>query len=406
MATGQESAPPSAVATDRQPPSKVVLLLAALLPLALLMGLILVFALRGNDLVGTAPAPIEQLEIQRLTFDEGRITASVLNSGPDEVTISQALVNEAIWDFSIEPGPTLGRLERATVTFQYPWVEAEPVAVTLISATGLRFSHEVGVPTITPAPGAASFFTYAVLGVYAGVIPVFLGLLWYPFLRRIGRGWMSFFLSLTAGLLIFLGVDTVHEALETAGTVPGAFQGVSLVAAGIVLTFLAITVLNVSLGSRGGNEAGRRLTLAYTIALGIGLHNLGEGLAIGAAYVLGEVALGAFLVIGFTLHNITEGLGIVAPIARDRPGLKHLVILGVLAGGPTVIGTWIGGFIYSPVWATLFLAIGAGAIFQVVYELGRMLVRDMASPRLQLAHYAGLVVGIAIMYLTGLLVKF
>ena len=147
--------------------------------------------------------------------------------------------------------------------------------------------------------------------------------------------------------------------------------------------------------------------MAYRIALGIGLHNLGEGLAIGAAFASGSAALGTFLVIGFTLHNITEGIGIAAPIARERPRLWHFVGLAALAGLPAVLGVWIGGFAYNNLAAALFLALGAGAIAQVVYEVGRLIARQSredGSPALSGATFGGLAAGIAIMYATALLV--
>jgi zinc transporter ZupT len=148
-----------------------------------------------------------------------------------------------------------------------------------------------------------------------------------------------------------------------------------------------------------------RLVVAYMIAAGIGLHNLGEGLAIGSAYVLGEVALGAFLVIGFAIHNITEGLGIVAPVASGkRPRKIHFLLLGLLAGVPAIFGTWIGGFTYSDVWATLFFAIGSGAIFQVVYEIIKLMAKDSEEGLGSLTNFTGLVLGLLIMYVTGLFV--
>ena len=151
--------------------------------------------------------------------------------------------------------------------------------------------------------------------------------------------------------------------------------------------------------SRGGRSP---LYVATLIALGIGIHNLGEGLAIGTAYATGEIALGSFLVLGFLLHNTTEGLGIVAPLAKERPRFRDLLLLGALAGVPTVLGAWVGGFTYSPVWSTLFFAIGAGAIAQVVFELWRLFARQggLARP----LNAAGLLTGLLVMYATGLLV--
>jgi ZIP family zinc transporter len=146
--------------------------------------------------------------------------------------------------------------------------------------------------------------------------------------------------------------------------------------------------------------------LALLVAIGIGLHNLGEGLAIGAAFSLGEAALGTLLIVGFTLHNTTEGLAIIAPIASDRPSIPQLVRLGLVGGVPTIAGAWIGGLLYSPVAAVLFLGLGAGAIGQVIAQIsmqvagGRPLIERFASPPLML----GLLAGVAVMYATGMLI--
>jgi zinc transporter ZupT len=238
--------------------------------------------------------------------------------------------------------------------------------------------------------------------VYAGVIPVFIGLLWLPFVRAVDRKWIDFFLSLTIGLLVFLGVDALEEALATSALVAGAFQGPALVVFGLLGTPLVIAALGEWRSrARGGRSP---LWVAGLIAFGIGLHNLGEGLAIGTSYATGEIALGTFLVIGFLLHNTTEGLGIVTPLAGERPRLRTLLLLGALAGVPTVIGAWIGGFTYSPLWTTLFFAVGAGAIVLVVYELWRLFARRSAGGLLAPLNAAGVLVGMLIMYVTGLVV--
>jgi zinc transporter ZupT len=183
----------------------------------------------------------------------------------------------------------------------------------------------------------------------------------------------------------------------------GAFGGSPLVFLVALIAFLAL----IAIGSRRKGQGTSRLEVAYRIALGIGLHNLGEGLAIGAAFATGSAALGTFLVIGFTLHNITEGIGIAAPIARERPKLWHFIVLAALAGLPAVLGVWIGGFIFNNLTAAVFLALGAGAIAQVVYEVGRLIVRqsqDDGTPVLSPAVFGGLAAGIVIMYATALLV--
>jgi zinc transporter ZupT len=327
---------------------------------------------------------------------------TVVNGGPEPVTVAQVMVDDANWVHSLNGSRTLKRLESRIITIPYPWVEGEPHAVALVTSTGLTFTGEVPVAALSPRIGARYLTTFALLGLYAGVIPVFIGLLWLPFVRSVGRRWTDFFLCVTIGLLIFLGVSALLEAFEVAALVPGAFQGKSLILLGALGTLLVLAA--IGRGRSGARGERSPLYVAGLIALGIGLHNFGEGLAIGTSYASGEIALGTFLVIGFLLHNTTEGLGIVTPLAEDRPSLLSLILLGALAGIPTILGAWLGGFTYSPTWTTLFLAVGAGAIAQVVYELWRMFSRRSSSAMFAPLNTAGLLVGLLIMYATGLLV--
>ncbi len=373
----------------------------AVLPLLLLVGLVAVLVRFGplGVFVAAFP-PVEELTIDRVTLAPGVIVTHVINGGPQLVTVAQVLIDDAYWQFQMEPDRTVPRLGRATITVRYPWVQGESHHIKLLSSTGLAFEHTVEVATATPTVDARYLATFTLIGIYVGVIPVLLGLLWFPFLRELDQRWIAFFLSLTAGLLLFLGVDAVHEALEVAGTLPPAFQGVALILVGVVVTVLVLVAVSRRV-TAGADPVRRRLAIAFLIALGIGLHNLGEGLAIGAAYSLGKIALGTFLVLGFTVHNTTEGLGIVAPIARDRPAVRTLLLLGALAGAPTILGSWIGGLNYSPVLATLFLAVGAGAIFQVVYELMKLMTGERSPLGYQVAGFAA---GLLVMYVTGLFV--
>ena len=374
------------------------------LPLLLLGGLVAFFVVTGAGLGERTAPPIESLTIDRITLPaRGQIVVEVTNGGADAVTIAQVQVDDAYWAFSLSPNGSIPRLGRATITLAYPWVQDDTHIVKLMSSNGLTFEKEIPVATLTPSPNLATFWRYALLGLYVGIVPIGLGLLWYPFLRRLGRRGMQAVLSLTVGLLVFLLFDTFKEALELVGTTPEVFGGAPLVFLVALIAFLTLVVI----GSPRKGQAPSRLRVSYLIALGIGLHNLGEGLAIGAAFAFGNAALGAFLVIGFTLHNVTEGIGIAAPIARVRPAFWHFLTLAALAGLPAVVGTWIGGFIYQPLLVTIFFAIGAGAIAQVIYEVGKLLVRQSAedqNPLLSPATFGGLVVGIVVMYATSLLV--
>jgi zinc transporter ZupT len=349
---------------------------------------------------------VEQVSIQRVTLPEpGIIQLEVVNDGPKEVTIPQVQVDDAYYMFDAEPSTTIPRLGRATFTIYYPWVAEEAHAILLLTSLGTTFEGEVAVAVETPQLSTSLFLQFGLVGLYVGIVPVFLGVLWYPFMRRLSRSAMQFILALTVGLLVYLAIGTWLDANEFAAELPAFWQGVPLV------IFIALITLGglLVIGSVRRDQESNPLSIAYRIALGIGLHNLGEGLAIGAAFASGEAALGTFLILGFTLHNITEGVGIAAPIVRQNPGLKHFALLILLAGGPAIIGTWIGGFAFNPVLATIFLAIGVGAILQVVWEVGKLITRDSAQggrPALNWVSLSGVVVGIALMYFTAFLVKF
>ena len=375
------------------------------LPLVLL-GVLALIVIKGGTLSRLARGlpPVEELSFDRVHMTPGHIIVDVVNGGPDPVTVAQVMVDEAYWSHTITPERLVGRLGRARIDIPYPWVEGEPHQIKLVTSTGVTFDHEILVAAETPPVDGRYFLVFTLIGLYVGVLPVAIGLLWLPFLKRLERRWVHFALALTAGLLIFLAAEALHEALETADRVAGAFQGVGLVAVGVLVTWLLLKAFS-GIGKREtADPAAQRLRLAFLIALGIGLHNLGEGLAIGAAYAQGAVTLGSFLIIGFMIHNTTEGLGIVAPVAQDNPSLKTLALAGLLAGVPTILGAWLGGVAYSPLLATLCMAVGAGAILQVVGVLYRAVERETGSAIWTPLNAMGVVAGLVLMYGTGLLV--
>lgn len=380
-------------------------LLWLLLPLVLLGAVIYLFLQSGGGLQIYTRAPIEALNFERTELSPGEITLHVRNSGPEEMTIAQVIVNAAVWPFESAPSATLPRLGTAQIKLAYPWVLDEAYAITLFTTNAIAFETEIPIAFSTPTPDARTFWSFTLIGVYVGVIPVYLGMLWLPALRKLSRRWMTFLLAVTAGLLIFLGMDTLVEAIEQSVQVPNPLQWTGLITIGAVGTFALLYALSNQQSRLGRSDADRRMRLAFMIALGIGIHNLGEGLAIGAAYNVGEIALGAFLVVGFIIQNITEGLGIIAPVARDRPSLGQLVLMGALGGAPAIVGAWIGAFTPSPTLAVLFLAIGTGAIFEVAYEILKIIAADPARQARQMLVFSGLLTGMLLLWVTGLMIK-
>jgi zinc transporter ZupT len=380
----------------------------AILPLVLLAGLL--FLLMRSGPAGLVPQegvpPVERLVIERAVLGSDGIQLFVLNDGPDPVTIAQVTVDDAYWSFTAGENRTrLGHLGRTRLDIPYPWVTGEAHRVKVMTSTGTTFEHEIPVAVRTPSAEPRQLAAFTLIGLYVGVIPVALGLMWFPLVARLGRTGLDVLLAVTLGLLLFLLIDTAQEGIETAGGLPGSYQGIALFVAAAAGAYLVLESFGAWLrGRRSGASKG--WVLALLVATGIGLHNFGEGLAIGAAFALGEAALGALLVIGFTLHNTTEGLAIVAPLARERPSLTQLARLGAIGGLPTIAGAWVGGIVYSPVLAVLFLGFGAGAIAQVLLQIARQMA-DTESIAVRFSSppvMGGLVAGFLIMLATGMLV--
>lgn len=372
------------------------------LPLVVLT-LALAWLLTTNPLTtaDNGAPPVENLAFERVILEPGTIRLLVRAGGSEPMTIAQVQVDDAYWQFKQEPAGPRSRGATAWITLPFPWVLGEAHAVNIVTDTGATFEHEIPVAVATPVADRTSLIWQALLGAFVGILPVSVGLMFYPVLRGVGRSGMDFLLALTVGLLAFLLVDALEDALELAGGAAAIFQGPTMVVLAAVASFLVL----MAIGRRNGAPVG--LALATYVALGIGLHNLGEGLAIGAAFAAGAAGLGTFLVLGFTLHNVTEGIGIAAPILRKKPPFSAFVGLALLAGGPAVLGLWIGSLAFAPQWSALALAIGAGAILQVIVEVTAMLRRDSSATGaiFSLPVMAGLGAGVGFMYLTAMLVK-
>jgi ZIP family zinc transporter len=414
----------------------------ALIPIAVLAGMI-VFLFGPAQSLLNAGIPLPEVTIERIEFQEGKVVAYVRNTGPEEIEIAQADVNDRIIPAAVEPSKILPRLAEAKVIVPFDWIAGVPYEVGVTTSDGTRFSKGVDAAALAPTPDVAQASFFALIGTYVGIIPVLIGLLWFPFIRRLSANKYNFFLSLTTGLLVFLGIDALIESNEIAlENIAGAFSGQMLIAMVTILSFLALLYASGKLVERAATrisndllhkssqsnnnpsssdpttatattvqqQLARPFAIALMIAIGIGLHNLGEGLAIGAAVLLGEVALSTFLIVGFTLHNTTEGLAIVAPLAKSgKVMIRRLLVLGLIAGVPTIVGAWIGGFVYSPIAAIIFLSIGAGAIFQVVFSITSWMAKGSASDGtrqslLRASIVSGFAIGMAIMYLTSLLI--
>jgi ZIP family zinc transporter len=395
--------------TEAAPLSRIPTWALIGVPLALIAAAIGLFALLGGPgLEERRGPPVEELSVERTVLRPGEIEMTVRNTGPDEVTVAQVAVNDAYVAFGADPDSGVGRLGEQTLTLDYPWQEGGAYTIFMLTSTGATIEHTIDVAVETPEAGAGFYGLMTLLGTYVGIIPVVLGMLFMPMLRRVSDDWVRLFMAVTIGLLAFLVIDGSLEGVEIGGESSGAFGGVELLFLGAGLAYLALTAvdrrLKAGIEKRRAAGAGA-FRLSLMVAIGIGLHNMGEGLAIGSAYAVGSLALGAFLVIGFAIHNTTEGIAIVAPLARaERPGIWRLLALGVIAGGPAIVGAVIGAAAYNQELATFLIGVGVGAIIQVIGQL-LPAVRDRKGQALYPLSIAGLLLGVGILYATSLLVS-
>jgi zinc transporter ZupT len=383
--------------------SKAKLVASGVIPLVVLAAMIAYIFGPGADLLDFG-VPLPEITIEKIEFVKSEIQVTVRNTGPIDVSIAQADVNDRIQPAAIEPDKHLARFESAKVRIPFDWNEAEPYEIGLTVDDGTRFAQSVTAAALAMKPSFELASYFAVIGTYVGIIPVMIGLLWFPFIAKMGPSKYKFFLALTAGLLLFLGIDAIEEGLEISSErLAGSFNGPLLIATVVIGSFVGLYYASEKLVSRATASITKSVAIAFMVSVGIGLHNLGEGLAIGAAIGLGEVALSTFLIIGFTIHNTTEGLAIAAPMARQKPMIGKLAAMGFIAGAPAIAGAWIGGFEYSPIAAIMFLSVGAGAIFQVVVSILGWIRQDQKG-FVSAPTTAGITVGMIVMYVTSILI--
>ncbi|MFT9598766.1 ZIP family metal transporter [Mesobacillus sp.] len=388
---------------------KIKLIFTVLIPMALLFGVIGWIFANGAGVEKEPAAPIEVLNIERIIVTKLGFELKVSNTGPETLTIAQVMVDDSVWNFSVSPGATLERFDKATVKINYPWVQGDPHVIKLITENAIITEGEVAAATLTPQANFNNFLNYGLIGFYVGIVPIGLGLLWFPFMKRFRRKTINAILALTVGLLLFLFVGTLADGFEIGAEAPSVLQGNMVVIIGASLTFLLLIGFDQYQIKKKESKGYTPFAMSLLMATGIGLHNFGEGLAIGSSFGLGEAALGTFLIIGFTLHNITEGIGIAAPLLKTKPRIRDFLLLGTIAGGPAILGTWFGGFIFSPIMGALFLGIGAGAILQVIYVITKMLIEDHRTHKEQSVSWlnlSGFTIGLLIMYFTAFFVKF
>ncbi|MDC0159749.1 divalent cation transporter [Candidatus Nitrosopelagicus sp.] len=386
------------------PTSKPVLAISAIGPI-ILLAIVIAFLLGPASTFLQFGIVLPEVSIEKVEFVKNEIQATVRNTGPIDVNVVVADVNDRIQPAAIEPDSSLKRFETALVRIPFDWNEAQPYEIGITINDGTRFTTQVDAAFASLEPNVDLFVFLGMIGFLIGVVPIMIGLLWYPFIKKLGKNAFNFFLAFTMGLLIFLGIDAILEASEISDNhLSTIFNGELLIATVVILSFLSLYGVGQKLIKANNlSTLSKGLVISLMIAIGIGLHNLGEGLAVGAAIALGEVALSTFLIIGFAIHNTTEGLAIAAPLTNSKAKIAKMIGLGLIAGTPAIFGCWIGGFSFSPFFTLIFLAIGAGAIFQVVISIFQYM-REKSDLLSNTSLFTGISAGLIVMYLTSVII--
>ena len=384
--------------------SKPKIAISAIAPIVLL-AILIAFLLGPASTFLQFGIVLPDISIEKVEFTENEIRATVRNTGPIDVNVVVADVNDRIQPAAIEPDSHLKRFETGLVRIPYDWNEGQPYAIGITIDDGTRFEKQVDAASASLEPNAELFGFLGIIGLLIGVVPIMIGLLWYPFIKKLGKNAFNFFLSFTIGLLLFLGLDAIEEAFEISNDhLAPIFNGELLIATVVILSFLGLYGIgNLLIKRTEFSKLSKGLAISLMVAIGIGLHNLGEGLAVGAAIALGQVALSTFLIIGFAIHNTTEGLAIAAPLARTKSFVGKMIGFGMIAGVPAIFGTWIGGFSFSPFFTIIFLSIGAGAIFQVVLSIFQF-IKDESDSFSNISIISGIGAGLTLMYLTSIFI--
>jgi len=384
--------------------SKPKIAISAIAPIVLL-AILIAFLLGPASTFLQFGVVLPEISIEKVEFVGNEIQATVRNTGPVDVNVVVADVNDRIQPAAIEPDIHLERFETGLVRIPYDWNEGQPYTVGLTIDDGTRFEKQIDAASASLEPNSELFVFLGIIGLLIGVVPIMIGLLWYPFIKKLGKNTFNFFLAFTIGLLLFLGLDAIEEAFEISDThLAPVFNGELLIATVVILSFLGLYGIGNLLIKRSEfSKLSKGLAISLMVAVGIGLHNLGEGLAVGAAIALGQVALSTFLIIGFAIHNTTEGLAIAAPLTRTKSVIGKMVGFGLIAGIPAIFGTWIGGFSFSPFFTIIFLSIGAGAIFQVVWSIFKF-IKEESDSFSSISIICGIASGLVVMYLTSIII--
>ena len=350
--------------------SGLIWLLAAL---GLLAATLFVAGNFGGPAVDGSASAEESLRVEEILLEPGRIDLLVRNTGSGELTIAQVTINGAAWLSLTLPGPIVEPGAEAAIRLDdYEWLAGKPYEIVIFTSRANAFPTYIASARATFQPTNANVNVIIWLGIVIGLLPVLLGLLWYPGLGQFGRQGGLFLAMLSAVGLGLLGLKLVADIIEWLDAPFEIFgQGGLLVLGGVGL-FVGLNFLGRYQEATGADQLGRQFLTAQRIALGVGLFSLGQGIILGGEIGQDLLAPGAWSVTGLLLVNLIKGLGIISPLPAAKVtggSIGQLALMGIVGGFPAILGVWFGVFYSAPLLTALLLGAGLGAVAAVVYQL-------------------------------------
>ncbi len=381
-----------------------IALLIGLVPTALL-GITLFYFLDsgGGEMLAFNQPSSGSVLFNKAVLTPGEIELLITNPGPQPIEIVRLAINDTILPYRITPAASIPQFGNALIQVAYPWVRGEAYTINLFTSDSVAYTTTIDAAQTSALPTLQTLVKLTLMGAGAGLIPLLAGIAWAPAFSAARKRKFLFPMALTLGLLAYSGFIVTGEALNKVQLMNGAYQGIGLVAIGVMGTFLILDTFSRWQAAVGQPDREQRLNGAWLLAIATGLRSFAEGLVIGACFAGGAALLGTLLLVSFLVQNFTEGLRWMAGLQADQPSFWRLLALAIIGGIPAIFGIWTGAFVDSQPWTTLFFAVGGGAFLEGAFEFYRSIQRSTARQPRPFTVFIGAILGMLALYAAGLL---
>ncbi|MEM7032645.1 MAG: hypothetical protein AAF629_24035 [Chloroflexota bacterium] len=353
-------------------PSLLSRLVGIGVPLIILGGLIAWLIISPPQLRLFSTAATEQLDIEQVILQPGRFELVVRNTGAESLSIAQVTINDAAWISLVLPKTTIDPLTRATIQLDdYEWIEGQTYQIIIYTTTANTFVVDIPDARVTPQLTQPNLLTLLLSGFLIGMLPLYVGLSWWPMLRQLYLPSWLIWVGVAIGLIFGRGVDLLPLVPHFVRHIGALYQAWGLVIIGLVF---ALGML-YRRASQGGDDTSQdRFLQAYRVVIALGLLGFGEGLILGQ--VMGSQVSAAPLwlqsplwIVGLLILNASKGLILALILSDLRPMWVQWILFGFIAGFPLMLGIVLGAFPMAMPLLILLTGAAIGAFIWVNVEL-------------------------------------